>query len=86
MIFETSFIIFFKVYVLFLIFFKIVCFIFLGKITVYLGRRDFVDNTNVTEPVDGVVLIDNDYTRGRKVFAAVSLKIISFLSVNMKYL
>jgi len=44
-----------------------------GKITVYLGRRDFIDNTQVTEPVDGVVLIDNDYTRGRKIFAAVTV-------------
>jgi len=42
-----------------------------GKITVYLGRRDFVDNTKGTDPVDGVVLVDNDYLRGRKVFAQV---------------
>ena len=46
-----------------------------GKITVYLGRRDFVDNTVSTEPVDGVVLLDNDYVRGRKIFAAVSILI-----------
>ncbi|XP_076032049.1 arrestin homolog isoform X1 [Oratosquilla oratoria] len=44
-----------------------------GKITVYLGRRDFVDNTVSTEPVDGVVLVDNDYLRGRRVFAAVTV-------------
>ncbi|XP_068217100.1 arrestin homolog [Palaemon carinicauda] len=44
-----------------------------GKITVYLGRRDFVDNTVTTEPVDGVVLCDNDYLRGRKVFATVTV-------------
>jgi len=44
-----------------------------GKITVYLGRRDFVDNTTGTEPVDGVVVCDNDYLRGRKVYAAVSV-------------
>jgi len=42
-----------------------------GKVTVYLGRRDFVDNTKGTEPVDGVVLVDNDYLRGRKVYATV---------------
>ncbi|KAA0186886.1 hypothetical protein HAZT_HAZT009211 [Hyalella azteca] len=41
--------------------------------TVYLGRRDFVDNTVVTEPVDGVVLLDNDYLKGRKVFATVTV-------------
>lgn len=44
-----------------------------GKITVYLGRRDFVDNTNTTTPVDGVVLVDNDYLRGRKVFGSVQV-------------
>merc|ERR1711970_420652 len=44
-----------------------------GKITVYLGRRDFVDNTKGTEPVDGVVLVDNDYLRGRKVYATVNV-------------
>jgi len=44
-----------------------------GKITAYLGRRDFVDNTQVTEPVDGVVVFDNDYLRGRKVFATVAV-------------
>lgn len=42
-----------------------------GKLTVYLGRRDFVDNTINTEPLDGVVLLDNDYLKGRKVFATV---------------
>ncbi|KAK7078648.1 Arrestin (or S-antigen), C-terminal domain [Halocaridina rubra] len=44
-----------------------------GKITVYLGRRDFVDNTLNTEPVDGVVVVDNDYLRGRRVYAAVTV-------------
>ncbi|XP_050692024.1 arrestin homolog [Eriocheir sinensis] len=44
-----------------------------GKITVYLGRRDFVDNTASTEPVDGVIVCDNDYLRGRKVFATVTV-------------
>ncbi|KAB7500467.1 Arrestin-like protein [Armadillidium nasatum] len=44
-----------------------------GKITVYLGRRDFIDNTLNTEAVDGVVLVDNDYLRTRKVFASVSI-------------
>lgn len=44
-----------------------------GKLTVYLGRRDFVDNTVTTEPVDGVVLLDNDYLKGRKVYATVTV-------------
>jgi len=42
-----------------------------GKLTCYLGRRDFIDNTQGTDPVDGVVVFDNDYLRGRKVFASV---------------
>jgi len=42
-----------------------------GKLTVYLGRRDFVDDTNTTQPIDGVVVVDPDYTRGRQVYAAV---------------
>ncbi|KAK3866636.1 hypothetical protein Pcinc_027838 [Petrolisthes cinctipes] len=45
----------------------------LCKITVYLGRRDFVDNVNNTEPIDGVVLCDNDYLRGRKIYAQVNV-------------
>jgi len=44
-----------------------------GKISVYLGRRDFVDNTITTEPVDGIVLVDNDYLRGRKVYGTVTV-------------
>merc|ERR1712198_547606 len=44
-----------------------------GKLTVYLGRRDFVDNTTSTEPVDGVLVCDNDYLRGRKVFASITV-------------
>jgi len=42
-----------------------------GKITAYLGRRDFVDNLTSIEPVDGVVVCDGDYLRGRKVYASV---------------
>jgi len=42
-----------------------------GKITCYLGRRDFIDNTKGTEPIDGVVLVEDGYLQGRKVFASV---------------
>ncbi|XP_064394202.1 arrestin red cell-like [Halichondria panicea] len=47
-----------------------------GKITVYVGRRDFVDHMTTVDPVDGVVLIDPDYftkdgKKDRKVFAQV---------------
>ncbi|XP_064215588.1 arrestin red cell isoform X3 [Tribolium castaneum] len=42
-----------------------------GKITVYLGKRDFVDHIDHVDPIDGVVLIDPDYVKDRKVFGHV---------------
>ncbi|XP_006561896.1 beta-arrestin-1 isoform X3 [Apis cerana] len=42
-----------------------------GKITVYLGKRDFVDHITHVDPIDGVVLIDPDYAKDRKVFGHV---------------
>ncbi|XP_032779301.1 beta-arrestin-2 isoform X1 [Daphnia magna] len=42
-----------------------------GKITVYLGKRDFVDHVSHVEPIDGVVLVDADYIKDRKVFGHV---------------
>ncbi|XP_066907079.1 beta-arrestin-1 isoform X2 [Halyomorpha halys] len=42
-----------------------------GKITVYLGKRDFVDHVTHVDPIDGVVLIDPDYVKERKVFGHV---------------
>ncbi|XP_054160869.1 beta-arrestin-1-like isoform X2 [Oppia nitens] len=42
-----------------------------GKITVYLGKRDFVDHLTHVDPIDGVVLIDPDYIKDRKVFGHV---------------
>ncbi|UXI20370.1 etoposide-induced protein 2.4 [Sarcoptes scabiei] len=42
-----------------------------GKITVYLGKRDFVDHMNYIDPIDGVVLIDPDYIKERKVYGHV---------------
>ncbi|KAM9733833.1 beta-arrestin-1 [Menidia menidia] len=43
-----------------------------GKLTVYLGRRDFVDQVDLVEPVDGVVLIDPEYLKERKVFVTLT--------------
>ncbi|XP_071494597.1 beta-arrestin-1-like [Diadema antillarum] len=41
-----------------------------GKITTYLGKRDYVDHMTHIDPIDGVVLIDPAYLRDdRKVFA-----------------
>ncbi|XP_052757802.1 arrestin homolog isoform X2 [Galleria mellonella] len=42
-----------------------------GKITLYMGKRDFVDHISFVEPIDGVVLLDEEYVRGRKVFGQV---------------
>ncbi|CAB3372345.1 Hypothetical predicted protein [Cloeon dipterum] len=42
-----------------------------GKITVYLGKRDFVDHVSGVEPIDGVVLLDSEYLNGRKVYGQV---------------
>jgi len=42
-----------------------------GKITVYLGRRDFVDHISHVDPIDGVVLVDPEYLKDRKVYGHV---------------
>lgn len=42
-----------------------------GKITVYLGKRDFVDHITHVDPIDGVVFIDPEYVKDRKVFGQV---------------
>ena len=34
-----------------------------GKITVYLGKRDFVDHVTHVDPIDGVVLVDPEYLK-----------------------
>ncbi|XP_068208873.1 arrestin homolog [Palaemon carinicauda] len=39
-----------------------------GKLTIYLGRRDFVDHVSSVDPVDGVLVVDQSYLQGRKVF------------------
>ncbi|XP_014286787.1 arrestin homolog [Halyomorpha halys] len=40
-----------------------------GKVTVYLGKRDFIDHLDHCEVVDGVIVVDNDYLKGRKVYS-----------------
>ncbi|XP_077516067.1 beta-arrestin protein kurtz isoform X2 [Amblyomma americanum] len=42
-----------------------------AKITMYLGKRDFVDHITSVDPIDGVVLIDPEYVKERKVFGHV---------------
>ncbi|XP_044266595.1 arrestin homolog [Tribolium madens] len=41
-----------------------------GKLTLYLGKRDFVDHISGVEPIDGVVVVDNDY-KDRKIFGQI---------------
>uniref|UniRef100_A0A8C0HRZ5 Uncharacterized protein n=1 Tax=Buteo japonicus TaxID=224669 RepID=A0A8C0HRZ5_9AVES len=42
-------------------------------LTIYLGKRDFIDNIGNVEPVDGVVLVDPAIIKGKKVLKWVSL-------------
>jgi beta-arrestin len=42
-----------------------------SKITVYLGKRDFIDHLSAVDPIDGVVLVDPEYLKERKVYAHV---------------
>ncbi|CAL8277477.1 unnamed protein product [Lota lota] len=42
------------------------------SVSVYMGKRDFVDHVDSVEPVDGVVLIDPEALNGRKVFVTLS--------------
>lgn len=38
----------------------------------YLGKRDFVDRLDgVCDPVDGVLVVDNDYLRERRIYGQV---------------
>ncbi|KOX80300.1 Arrestin like protein [Melipona quadrifasciata] len=40
-----------------------------GKISIYLGKRDYIDYLSGIEPVDGVILLDQDYVNtGRKIW------------------
>lgn len=44
-----------------------------GKVTAYLTNRDFINYVSHTSPVNGVVVVDNDYLRGRKLLARVAV-------------
>lgn len=39
-----------------------------GRLTFYLGRRDFIDHLDYCDPVDGVVVVEADYLRNRRVY------------------
>ena len=42
-----------------------------SKLTVYIGKRDFVDYIDYSDPIDGVIHVDPDYIKSRKVFGHV---------------
>lgn len=42
-----------------------------GKMTVYLGKRDYVDHLDHVDPIEGVLMIDSEYLKQRRVFAQV---------------
>ncbi|XP_072481865.1 arrestin-C [Notamacropus eugenii] len=42
------------------------------RLSIYLGKRDFVDHIDSVEPIDGVVLIDPEYLKDRKVFVVLT--------------
>lgn len=44
-----------------------------GKVTVYLGKRDFIDHIDSVDPIDGIIVIENDYLQGRKVYGQVGI-------------
>lgn len=47
-----------------------------GKVNLYMGKRDFIDHISAVEPVDGIVVIDDEYIRDRrKVFGQI---VVSF--------
>lgn len=39
-----------------------------GKLTVYLGKRDFIDHVDYCDPLDGVIVVEQDYLKGRSVY------------------
>ncbi|NXQ95904.1 ARRS protein, partial [Sagittarius serpentarius] len=41
-------------------------------LTIYLGKRDFIDNIGRVEPVDGVVLVDPAIIKGKKVYVSLT--------------
>nr|XP_042125234.1 arrestin-C isoform X2 [Peromyscus maniculatus bairdii] len=38
------------------------------QLSIYLGKRDFMDASDTVEPIDGVILVDPEYLKGRKMF------------------
>nr|DBA25945.1 TPA: hypothetical protein GDO54_010270 [Pyxicephalus adspersus] len=41
-------------------------------VSVYLGKRDYIDHVESVEPVDGVVFVDPDLLKGKKVYVTLT--------------
>nr|AAA42107.1 S-antigen [Rattus norvegicus] len=42
------------------------------SVTIYLGKRDYIDHVSQVEPVDGVVLVDPELVKGKKVYVTLT--------------
>uniref|UniRef100_A0A2K5D9J4 S-arrestin n=1 Tax=Aotus nancymaae TaxID=37293 RepID=A0A2K5D9J4_AOTNA len=42
------------------------------SVTIYLGKRDYIDHVSEVQPVDGVVLVDPDLLKGKKVYVTLT--------------
>ncbi|XP_046295653.1 S-arrestin isoform X2 [Marmota monax] len=42
------------------------------SVTIYLGKRDYIDHVSQVEPVDGVILVDPELVKGKKVFVSLT--------------
>jgi arrestin-1 len=43
-----------------------------GKVNLYMGKRDFVDHISAVEPIDGIIVLDEEYINdNRKIFGQI---------------
>uniref|UniRef100_A0A8C0R6R8 S-arrestin n=1 Tax=Canis lupus dingo TaxID=286419 RepID=A0A8C0R6R8_CANLU len=42
------------------------------SVTIYLGKRDYIDHVEQVEPVDGIVLVDPELVKGKKVYVSLT--------------
>ncbi|KAI4549812.1 hypothetical protein MG293_002142 [Ovis ammon polii] len=42
------------------------------SVTIYLGKRDYIDHVERVEPVDGVVLVDPELVKGKRVYVSLT--------------
>jgi len=55
-----------------------------GRITAYLGKRDFVDHIHCIDPIDGIVLIDEEYLKCPE-FSSGAKKVMATLTCAFRY-